>query len=228
MTRIGVVIPAYNEEKSIAHVIKEIPTNLVYEIVVVNNHSSDSTARIAKENGATVLDEFRKGYGWACLKAIEYFKQKPGQPDIIVFLDGDFSDYPDEMQLIVNPIIEDGYDLVIGSRTLGIREKGAMTPQQIFGNWLATLLIKVIYRIQFTDLGPFRAIKFNKLLLLNMTDKTYGWTVEMQVKAAKQHFKCCEVPVNYRKRIGFSKVSGTVKGTFGAGYRILLTVFKYI
>ena len=228
MTRIGVIIPAHNEEESIAGVIKEIPSSLVHEIVVVNNHSSDSTARIAKESGATVMDEKRKGYGWACLKGIEYFKSQRTAPEIIVFLDGDYSDYPEELALIVKPIIEEDYDLVIGSRTLGIKEKGSITPQQILGNWLATFLIRIFYHIHYTDLGPFRAIKFESLVALNMTDKTYGWTVEMQVKAAKKGYKCCEIPVNYRKRIGVSKVSGTLKGTIGAGFRILLTVFRYL
>jgi glycosyltransferase involved in cell wall biosynthesis len=228
MVNLGVIIPAYNEANAIKSVLQEIPKSLVSEIVVVNNNSTDETAAVAKANGATVLDEHRKGYGWACLNAIEYYKRRAERPDIIVFIDGDHSDYPGEIQSVVRPIIEDDFDMVIGSRALGHREKGSMTLQQVFGNWLATFLMKLIYGIKFTDLGPFRAIKFEKLLALNMTDKTYGWTVEMQVKAAKMHFKCCEVPVNYRKRIGFSKVSGTIKGAVGAGYRILLTIFKYM
>lgn len=225
---IAVIIPAYNEERSISKVLLDIPGNIVQTIIVVDNNSIDETAKVATENGATVLREERQGYGWACLKGMDYLKRLENVPDIIVFLDGDYSDYPEEMNEVLKPIIEENYDMVIGSRALGKREHSSMTPQQIFGNWLATKLIKLIYKTKFTDLGPFRAIKFNKLLNLNMEDKTYGWTVEMQVKAIKQGLRTCEVPVNYRKRIGVSKVSGTIKGTIGAGYRILFTIFKYI
>jgi glycosyltransferase involved in cell wall biosynthesis len=223
-----IVIPAYNEENAIGEVLKEIPREVVSEIVVVNNNSNDDTTNAALKHGVTVLSENRQGYGYACLKGIAYFEEKKNKPDIIVFLDADHSDYPLELISIINPILENDYDMVIGSRKLGIREKGSMTPQQVFGNWLATFLMKILYGIKFTDLGPFRAIKFDKLLQLNMTDKTYGWTVEMQVKAAKLKMKCCEVPVNYRRRIGHSKVSGTLKGTLKAGYKILFTVFKNI
>ncbi len=226
--QIGVIIPAFNEEKSIRNVLFEIPKNLVSEIVVVNNNSTDKTASVAQLNGATVLNEPRQGYGWACLTGIAYFKSKDVKPDIIVFMDADYSDYPDELLQLVKPIIDNDCDMVIGSRALGMKEKGSMTPQQVFGNWLSTSLIRFIYRVKFTDLGPFRAIKFDKLIALNMQDKTYGWTVEMQVKAAKLKLKCCEIPVSYRKRIGFSKVSGTVRGSIGAGYRIILTIFKYL
>ena len=225
---IVVVIPAFNEENAIGEVIKEIPVNVVSEIVVVDNNSEDDTSGAASKNGATVLSENRKGYGYACLKGIAYIENMASRPDIIVFLDGDHSDYPEELPLIVKPILENDYDLVIGSRKLGVREKGSMTPQQIFGNWLATSLIKILYGTKFTDLGPFRAIKFDKLLQLQMADKTYGWTVEMQVKAAKMKMKCCEIPVNYRRRIGFSKVSGTLAGSVKAGFRILFTIFRYI
>lgn len=226
--KISVVIPAFNEENSIGLVVAEIPKSIVDEIVVVNNNSTDETAKRAQEQGATVLDERRKGYGWACLKGIDYLTNKQSRPDVIVFLDGDLSDYPNELPFVVAPIIDDDCDMVIGSRALGSKESGSMTLQQIFGNKLAVTLIKLFYHIKFTDLGPFRAIKLEKLISLNMKDKTYGWTVEMQVKAAKKGLKCCEVPVNYRKRIGFSKVSGTLKGTILAGYKILFTVFKYI
>ncbi|MFB0908419.1 MAG: glycosyltransferase family 2 protein, partial [Spirosomataceae bacterium] len=180
---------------------------------------------VATSAGATVLDEPRQGYGYACLKGIAYAKTK--QPDIIVFLDADYSDYPSEMSDVVKPIIEQNYDMVIGSRALGEKESGSMTPQQIFGNWLATTLIRWIYNVNYTDLGPFRAIKYDKLLELKMQDTTYGWTVEMQLKAAKQQLKTIEVPVNYRQRIGHSKVSGTFKGTIMAGYKILSWIFKY-
>ncbi|MFT7070998.1 MAG: glycosyltransferase involved in cell wall biosynthesis, partial [Spirosomataceae bacterium] len=193
--------------------------------VVVNNNSNDATSKVATSAGATVLDEPRQGYGYACLKGIAYAKTK--QPDIIVFLDADYSDYPSEMSDVVKPIIEQNYDMVIGSRALGEKESGSMTPQQIFGNWLATTLIRWIYNVNYTDLGPFRAIKYDKLLELKMQDTTYGWTVEMQLKAAKQQLKTIEVPVNYRQRIGHSKVSGTFKGTIMAGYKILSWIFKY-
>lgn len=219
-----VIIPAFNEAKSIDKVIAEIP-EFVHETVVVNNNSSDATSKVAADSGATVLDEPRQGYGYACLKGIEYARTK--QPDIIVFLDADYSDYPAEMVDVVKPIIDQDYDMVIGSRALGIKESGSMTPQQVFGNWLATTLIKWVYKVKYTDLGPFRAIKFDKLLALNMKDTTYGWTVEMQLKAAKQGLKTTEVPVNYRQRIGHSKVSGTLKGTVMAGYKILSWIFKY-
>lgn len=220
-----VIIPAFNEAKAIQNVIAEIPKDLVQEIIVVNNNSGDETPLVAKNAGATVLDEPQQGYGYACLKGIEYAKTK--KPDIVVFLDADYSDYPDEMRSLIPKITKENYDMVIGSRALGKRVRGSMAPQQIFGNWLATTLLRWIYGVHYTDLGPFRAIKFDKLMALNMQDKTYGWTVEMQVKASKMNFKTCEIAVNYRNRIGQSKVSGTVKGTIGAGYKILWTIFKY-
>ncbi|MBC8043892.1 MAG: glycosyltransferase family 2 protein [Rhizobacter sp.] len=219
-----VIIPAFNEAASIESVITDIPEEFAREVVVVNNASTDTTERNARQAGATVLREARRGYGYACLKGIEYAKQKSPAPDIIVFLDGDYSDFPNEIIRLVRPI-QHGADLVIGSRTLGEREPGAMLPQAIFGNWLATSLIKLFYGVRFTDLGPFRAIKFSKLLELQMRDKTFGWTVEMQVKAAKKKFRCVEVPVSYRKRIGVSKITGTVSGTLKAGYKIITTIF---
>lgn len=225
---VAVIIPAYNEEKSIQFVLADIPINLVKTVIVVDNNSIDNTARIAFENGATVIREKRKGYGWACLKGINYLKNTENSPDIIIFLDGDYSDYPENIKYLLKPIVEEDYDFVIGSRTTGKRDRQSMTLQQIFGNWLATKLIKLFYNAAFTDLGPLRAIKFNKLLDLDMQDKTYGWTVEMQIKAVKKGLKTCEIPVSYRKRIGISKVSGTLKGTIGAGYKILLIIFKYI
>ena len=226
MTQIKVIIPAFNEEESIGKVIKDIPSH-VKEVIVVNNNSTDNTVKVAQEAGATVLTEPKKGYGYACLKGMDYIAQQSSQPDIIVFLDGDYSDYPEELDILIAPIIHDNVDMVIGARTGAYREKGAMTPQQVFGNWLATTLMHWIYKSEFTDLGPFRAIKYEKLLALQMQDKTYGWTVEMQIKALKQQFTCKELPVKYRKRIGFSKVSGTVKGTIMAGYKIILLIFKY-
>ncbi len=224
---ISVVIPAYNEEESIGKVIDEIPKSLVRDIIVCNNGSKDNTELVAKSHGAIVVNEPNPGYGNACLKGIAYLKSLSEQPDIVVFLDGDYSDYPSEMPQIIAPILENGYDLVIGSRALGTKEKGAVTPQQIFGNWLATTLIRWIYGYHFTDLGPFRAIRWDKLMAINMIDKNYGWTVEMQIKAAKHQLKATEVPVSYRQRIGVSKVSGTIKGSIMAGYKILLLIFKY-
>lgn len=223
-----VIIPAYNEEQSIGKVIDDIPKDLVSEVIVVNNNCNDKTSLVAKEHGATVLNQTKRGYGFACLKGIEYARQKNLQPDIIVFLDGDYSDYPEQLRDVVKPIIDDDMDMVIGSRNLGSAEQGALLPQQVFGNWLATTLIGLLYGIKFTDLGPFRAIRFDKLIELDMTDKTYGWTVEMQIKAAKRKYKCVEVPVDYRKRIGVSKITGTVSGSFKAGYKILWTIFKYL
>ncbi|AWW00957.1 UDP-glucose--dolichyl-phosphate glucosyltransferase [Arcticibacterium luteifluviistationis] len=219
-----VIIPAFNEALSIDKVIAEIP-DFVEEVVVVNNNSSDHTAQAAKDAGATVLDEPRQGYGYACLKGIEYLKNK--NPEIVVFLDADYSDYPEELTDIIAPILNQNMDMVIGSRNLGNKEPGSMTPQQIFGNWLATTLIKLFFKVSYTDLGPFRAIKYQSLVDLAMVDQTYGWTVEMQLKAAKKGLKVTEVPVKYRKRIGKSKVSGTVKGTILAGYKILSWIFKY-
>ncbi|QMU28818.1 glycosyltransferase family 2 protein [Adhaeribacter radiodurans] len=230
MPLIHVIIPAYNEEKSIAQVIQAIPPALISEIIVVNNNSTDNTAVVAKAAGPTVLFASEPGYGNACLTGMEYALTKlpAEQPEIIVFIDGDFSDYPEEMPLLIQPILENRADLVIGSRALGQREKGAMLPQQIFGNWLATTLLRLFYNAHFTDLGPFRAIRTEALLKLNMQDRTYGWTVEMQLKAAKLKLRSVEVPVRYRKRIGFSKISGTVKGTVMAGYKIIATIFRYL
>ncbi len=227
MNRVSIIIPAFNEENGIGEVIREIPRELVTEIVVVNNASTDDTEKIAKAEGATVLREPTPGYGRACLKGINHLKQSDLRPHIVVFLDADHSDYPEEMRELIRPIEEGNADLVIGSRALGKKEHGSMTPQQVFGNWLATRLLRILYGVRFTDLGPFRAIRFDKLVELDMQDKTYGWTVEMQLKAAKMGFRCMEVPVRYRRRIGFSKISGTVKGTVMAGYKIITTIFKY-
>ena len=221
------IIPAFNEEESIGKVIADIP-DVVNEVIVANNNSSDRTAEVAQNAGATVVDQPIPGYGNACLKGIDYVKVQEIQPDIIVFLDGDYSDYPEQLKEVIAPILDDGMDMVIGSRALGDRASGSMTFPQVFGNWLATTLMRLIYKANFTDLGPFRAIRWESLLALDMQDKTYGWTVEMQVKAAKQKLHFTEVPVNYKKRIGVSKVSGTIKGTLMAGYKILWTIFKSI
>lgn len=227
MPVIDVIIPAFNEEASLPLVIQDIPENLVREIIVVNNGSSDGTKGAGEEAGATVILQPEKGYGSACLKGIDHIRNKATLPDIIVFMDADYSDHPEEMPELIRPIMEKDYDMVIGSRALGNREKGAMMPQAVFGNWLATTLIKGFYGYRFTDLGPFRAIKWQKLLDLDMRDPDFGWTVEMQVKAAQKGLNVTEVPVSYRKRVGVSKVTGTIKGTVMAGYKILWTVFKY-
>ncbi|NJY63646.1 glycosyltransferase family 2 protein [Salinimicrobium sp. CDJ15-81-2] len=226
MPRIKVIIPAYNEAGSIGLVVAGIP-EIVDEVIVVSNNSTDATQENAAKAGATVLLEPRKGYGYACLKGMEYIEKLPEKPEIIVFLDGDYSDYPQELEKIVEPILQRDIDLVIGARVKRWRERGAMTFPQIFGNWLATNLMKLFFNARFTDLGPFRAIKYEKLLALEMEDKTYGWTVEMQLKALKRNYSYEEVPVHYRHRIGESKVSGTVKGAFMAGVKILTWIFKY-
>ncbi|MCP4801763.1 MAG: glycosyltransferase family 2 protein [Flavobacteriaceae bacterium] len=226
MPIIKVIIPAYNEADSISHVIHDIP-EIVDEIIVVSNNSIDATEKNARQSGATVLQESQKGYGYACLKGMTYIAEQHQTPDIIVFLDGDYSDYPEELTKIIQPILDKDIDFVIGTRTKHLREPGSMTMPQIFGNWLATNLMRVMFKSTFTDLGPFRAIKYDKLLALNMEDKTYGWTVEMQLKVLKQAFSYVEIPVNYRNRIGVSKVSGTIKGAIFAGVKILGWIFKY-
>jgi len=223
---IKVIIPAYNEQDSISLVIKDIP-DIVHEIIVVSNASTDKTDEVAKRAGATVLRENTPGYGNACLKGLEYVASLTNTPDIIVFLDGDYSDYPEQLSLLITPIIQEGYDMVIGARDKRFRESGSMTTPQVFGNWLATSLMRLFFRARFTDLGPFRAMKYTSLLALEMEDKTYGWTVEMQLKVLKKKMKYTEVPVKYRNRIGVSKVSGTVKGAIFAGIKILSWIFKY-
>ena len=221
--KISVIIPAFNEEGSIGKVIADIPKELVHEIIVVDNGCTDRTAEVAQTAGARVVREERRGYGYACLAGIAALDA----PDIVVFLDGDYSDYPSEMSLLVQPILAGKAEMVIGSRIRGVREKGALLPQARFGNALATFLIRLLFRVSYTDLGPFRAIRYDRLLEMDMQDKTFGWTVEMQVKAAKMGIRACEVPVSYRKRIGQSKITGTVKGTIKAGYKILMTIFRY-
>ncbi len=226
MANIKVIIPAFNEADSIGHVINELPSK-VSEVIVVNNNSTDDTAKNAENAGATVLTEKKKGYGYACLCGLDYVAKQSKAPDIIVFIDGDYSDYPEELDIVVAPILENSIDFVVGARKKSLREEGSMTPQQIFGNWLATFLMHLFFGAKFTDLGPFRAIKYEKLKELKMEDKTYGWTVEMQLKILKKKMSYIEVPVRYKKRIGVSKVSGTVKGSIFAGIKILGWIFKY-
>lgn len=221
--KISVIIPVLNEEESIGKVIDDIPSDLVQEIIVVDNGSNDKTAEVARKHGATVLFEPKRGYGSTCMKGVNYLNDT----DIVVFLDGDYSDHPDEMRNLVKPILEGQADLVLGSRVLGKREKGSMKFQQIFGNWLATFLIRILFGHRYTDLGPFRAVRYDKLQEMNMEDRSFGLTVEMQVKALLYKLRVREVPVSYRKRIGKSKISGTILGTIRAGWMILYTIFKY-
>nr|WP_293304308.1 glycosyltransferase family 2 protein [Allomuricauda sp.] len=226
MAHIKVIIPAINEGDSIGKVVSELPKH-VSEIVVVDNGSIDNTAENAQKAGATVITETRKGYGSACLKGIDYISKQSKAPDIIVFIDGDYSDYPEELDKVVAPILENDIDFVVGARKKALREPGSMTPQQVFGNGLATFLMQLFFKSRFTDLGPFRAIKYEKLKELGMQDTTYGWTVEMQLKILRKKMTYIEVPVRYKQRIGVSKVSGTVKGTIFAGIKILGWIFKY-
>ena len=225
MAVISAIIPAFNEEVSIAAVLSDMP-EFISEVVVVDNGSTDDTANIARQHGATVLIEKRRGYGSACLAGIDHLSKS--NTDVIVFLDGDYSDRPSEMNRLLKPILDDGYDMVIGSRLLGHMEPGSMTFPQRFGNQLSSLLMRMLFRAHFTDLGPFRAVRLQPLLKMDMQEKDYGWTVEMQLKAVKNHLRYTEVPVSYYPRLGGrSKVSGTVKGTILAGYKILVTIFKH-
>lgn len=220
-----VIIPAFNEARSIGRVIGDIPAGLVEEVVVVNNASTDETEVNARAAGATVLREERRGYGYACLRGIAYAREQ--RPDVVVFLDGDYSDYPEEAALLLAPIREGAADFVIGSRMIGPREPGAMLPQALFGNRLACGLMRLLWGARFTDLGPFRAIRFEDLLALDMQDQTFGWTIEMQIKAVLAGLRYTEVPVSYRRRVGVSKITGTVSGTVKASAKILWTIAKY-
>jgi len=214
--RVGVVIPALNEERAIARVIAEIP-HWVDRIVVADNGSTDGTARAAEQAGAVVVFEPERGYGAACQRGISMLHDV----DVVVFIDGDYSDVPSEMDIVIAPIVRRQADLVIGSRVLGKAEEGALAPQQRFGNWLACRLIGYLCSVHYTDLGPFRAIRMASLKDLGLRDRNYGWTVEMQIKAARRGLAIIEVPVNYRRRIGVSKISGTLKGSVLAGATIL-------
>ena len=223
--RIGVVIPARDEALAIGRVIAAIPSWLD-EIVVVDNGSRDGTAQIARATRARVVAEPRRGYGRACQRGLRELGCVDAPMDVIVFLDGDFSDYPEAMADLVDPILEGRAELVLGSRVLGAAIKGALTPVQRWGNWLATTLIRFFYGADFTDLGPFRAIRCDTLARLAMADPDYGWTVEMQIKAAKMRLAWIEVPVRYRPRIGVSKISGTFWGSFLAGKKILFLILR--
>ena len=222
---VDVVIPALNEERSIGLVLADIPWSRVRRVVVCDNGSTDRTAEVARDGGAVVIKAARRGYGSACLAGLAHLRET-GPPDVVVFVDGDYSDFPEETLDLLRPIEQDGVDMVIGSRTRGGAEPGALLPQAVFGNMLACFLIRALYGIEFTDLGPFRAIRWDALEAIQMEDPDFGWTVEMQVKAAKAGLRCAEIPVRYRKRVGVSKITGTIRGTVLAGHKILWTIFK--
>ncbi|MCP5004727.1 MAG: glycosyltransferase [Planctomycetes bacterium] len=222
--KVTVVIPALNEEKSIDLVVRDIPRELVEEIVVVDNGSHDKTGQVAANLGAKVVVEPVKGYGSACLRGISVLDH---DTEIVVFIDADYSDFPGDIHKLLGPLLSDKADLVIGSRLSGCREKGALLPQAIVGNKLAVFLIRLCCGFQYTDLGPFRAIRYRALMGLRMRDKNFGWTVEMQIRAIKEGLRVTEVPVRYRKRIGKSKITGTVSGSIKAGAKIIFTILKY-
>ena len=223
-SRISIIIPAFNEESSIGLVLDALPQDKIHEIIVVNNNSTDDTARVATEHGARVVEEPQKGYGSACLKGISELNA----PDIVVFLDGDFSDFPEEIVELVSPIEKEDADFVLGSRMILPESRRALLPQARYGNRLAVFLIKLFFNYSFTDLGPFRAIRYSSLMAIGMQDIDFGWTVEMQIKAVKNGLRIQELPVKYRERIGVSKITGTVSGTFKAGTKIIYTIFKYL
>lgn len=220
--RVSVVVPALNEEESLPLVLAALPRDRVHEVVVVDNGSTDGTARAAAVHGARVVSEPVRGYGRACLSGIADLDD----PEIVAFVDADFSDHPDELPRVLDPILENRADLVIGSRMIGDREPGALLPQALFGNRLATFLIRLFWGVRFTDLGPFRAVRADALARMGMRDRDFGWTVEMQIRAAQLGLRCAEVPVSYRKRVGRSKITGTVTGTLRASHKILWTIFR--
>lgn len=228
-THIVVIIPAWNEEGSIGRVIDDLPKEMLSAVIVADNNSTDYTADVARKFGATVIDAKQQGYGSACLAGIAHIRALPQdqQPDLIVFIDADYSDYPDELPLVIEPILAGRADFVVGSRMLKPQPPGALLPQAKCGNKLACFLMWLFWRERFTDLGPFRAIRWKTLLELGMVDTNFGWTVEMQIKAARARVRYEEVAVSYRPRIGHSKITGTIKGTIKAGYKILWTIFRY-
>ena len=229
LASVWVIIPALNEQASLPHVLNDLPA--VGRTLVVDNGSTDATAEVAAVGGAQVVFEPLRGYGSACLRGLDEVERLVGAgeqpPRIIVFLDGDYSDHPDRLPQLVAPILAGQADFVLGSRLLGDREAGAMPPQSIWGNRLACFLMRFLFGARYSDLGPFRAIDYELLRSLGMVDQNFGWTVEMQIKAARAKLRTVEVPVPYRCRIGQSKISGTVAGTIKAGYKILFVIAKY-
>lgn len=222
--KVSVIIPAFNEESSIGLVLNDLPKETLHEIIVVDNGSTDDTANVARESGARVVEEKQKGYGSACLRGIAELTQ----PDIVVFLDGDYSDYPEEIIQLIQPILDGEKDFVLGSRMILPESRLALLPQARYGNWLAVFLMRIFFNHRYTDLGPFRAIRHESLKSIGMQDQNFGWTVEMQIKAAQKGLRICEIPVRYRERVGVSKITGTVSGTLKAGTKIIYTIFKYL
>ncbi|QPJ63196.1 MAG: glycosyltransferase family 2 protein [Candidatus Nitronauta litoralis] len=222
--KISVIIPAFNEEQSIGLVLDALPKEILHQILVVNNASTDNTVAVAQIHGAKVVHEPRRGYGSACLAGMAHLDE----PDIVVFLDGDFSDYPEEILSLLKPIEEEKADFVLGSRMILAESRKALLPQARYGNWLAVFLIRLFFGKSYTDLGPFRAIRYKSLKKLKMQDTNFGWTVEMQIKAVKENLSILEIPVRYRDRVGVSKITGTVSGTFRAGTKIIYTIIKYL
>ncbi|VAX31106.1 Glycosyltransferase [hydrothermal vent metagenome] len=222
--KVSVIIPAFNEESSIGLVLNDLPKDTLHEIIVVDNGSTDDTANVARASGARVVEEIQKGYGSACLRGIAELNQ----PDIVVFLDGDFSDYPEEITQLLRPIISGEKDFVLGSRMILPESRAALLPQARYGNWLAVFLMRLFFSHRYTDLGPFRAIRYDSLKSIGMRDQNFGWTVEMQIKAVKKGLRISEIPVRYRERVGVSKITGTVSGTLKAGTKIIYTIFKYL
>lgn len=222
--KISVILPAYNEEASIGLVLNDLPRDTLHEIIVVDNNSTDNTAQAARKHGVKVVQEKRQGYGSACLKGISELND----PDIVVFLDADYSDFPEEIVQLIEPIVDDKMDFVLGSRMILPESRKALLPQARFGNKLAVFLIQLFFGHRFTDLGPFRAIRYDSLKAMDMRDKDFGWTVEMQIKAVKHRLRIQEIPVHYRERVGISKITGTVSGTIKAGSKIIYTILKYL
>lgn len=222
--KISVIIPAFNEQESLPRVLNDLPKDRLHQIIVADNNSTDRTSEVARENGATVVFEKRRGYGQACLSGMKALDN----PDIVVFLDGDYSDFPEEIDLLLEPILKGEVDFTVGSRMILEESRKSLLPQARYGNQLAVFLIRLFFGHRFTDLGPFRAIRYDSLQAIGMRDKNFGWTVEMQIKAVQKGLRIREVPVRYRMRIGVSKITGTVSGTLGAGTKIIYTIFKYL